>query len=64
MLGSVLHLYYSNEPVMRLDYQILVKSPPYWLNPPLVGENQNVKTNVHAHACMVCFIIKERLMQF
>jgi len=35
----ILHLSYSSEPVMRLDCQILLKSPPpltYWLDPPLL----------------------------
>jgi len=36
VLWSILHLSYSNEPAMRLDYQILLKSlpQPYWPDPP------------------------------
>jgi len=32
-----LHLSYSSEPIIRLDYQMLLQSPPYlyWLDPPL-----------------------------
>jgi len=37
VLCSILHLSYSSEAVMRLNYQILQKSPPqtYCLDPPL-----------------------------
>jgi len=31
MKYSILHLSYSSEPVMRRDYQILLKSPPITL---------------------------------
>jgi len=40
---SLLHLFYSSEPVMRLDCQILLKSPPLnLLDPPLLLSNQPV----------------------
>ena len=47
LLWSLLHLSYSGEPVMRLDYQILLKSlPPTLLPESAPGPNKQNKVTI------------------
>ena len=47
----VLHLSYSSEAVLRLDYQMFLKSTPqpYWLDPPML---QCARQIIHLCLCV------------